>query len=184
MPHLIGEAIILREYRREDLVSMREWCNDPEITQYLSDAFLYPHTLNGTETYLNTMLEGASEQKGFVIADRLTELYIGQIDLFHIDWKNRFAEMGMVIGSAELHNQGIGSAAIRLLQRFVFEELNLNRLQLEVHDFNTRAIRCYTKCGFREEGRLRNKHFSRGKYSDIVCMAVLQEEYFALRSEA
>lgn len=182
MPHLIGDTIILREYRREDLVGMREWCNDPEITQYLSDAFLYPHTLSGTETYLNTMLEGSSETKGFVIADRMTELYIGQIDLFRIDWKNRYAVMGMVIGNAELHNQGIGSAAIRLLQQFVFEELNLKRLELEVHDFNVRAIRCYTKCGFREEGRLRSKHFSRGEYSDIVCMAILQEEYLSERS--
>lgn len=180
MPHIIGDNIILREYRLEDLPSMREWCNDPQITQYLSDIFLYPHTLNGTESYLNALLEGTTDQKGFIIADRGTEQYIGQIDLFHIDWKNRCAELGMVIGNTLLHNQGIGTAAIKLLQRFVFLELNLHRLQLEVHDFNLPAIRCYAKCGFQEEGRLRKKHFSRGNYSDIICMSILQEEYLAL----
>ncbi|WP_127532202.1 GNAT family N-acetyltransferase [Paenibacillus kobensis] len=177
MPHLIGENIILREYRQEDLSCMREWCNNSAITYYLSDAFLYPHMRNGTEAYLNALLDGSSEQKGFVIADRLTEQYIGQIDLFELDWKNRSAEFGMVIGNALLHGRGIGTEAVRLLQQFVFMELNLNRLQLEVYEYNKKAIRCYTKCGFREEGRLRERHFSQGRYCDVVIMAILREAY-------
>jgi len=179
MPHLIGETIILREYRQEDLPGMREWCNNPDITHCLSDAFLYPHTASGTETYLNALLGGTAEQKGFVIADKLTEQYIGQIDLLHLDWKNRSAELGMVIGDARLHGRGIGTAAVRLLQQFVFMELNLNRLQLEVYEYNNKAIRCYEKCGFREEGRLREKHYTSGRYFDVVVMAILKEEYDA-----
>ncbi|MEC0240380.1 GNAT family protein [Paenibacillus dokdonensis] len=177
MPHIIGSRIILREYRKEDLESMRLWVNNPEITNNLSDVFLYPHSQNATESYLNSLLEGKTEQKGFVIADKETEEYIGQIDLFHIDWKNRSTEMGIVIGNPKLHNKGYGSEAIQLIQKFIFLQLNLNRLQLEVHDFNDRAKKCYLKCGFKEEGRLRQKHFSNGQYTDVVYMGILREEF-------
>jgi len=175
---------MLREYRSEDLEYMRRWCNNAAITDFLSDIFLYPHTVNGTESFLNSVLEGSTEQKGFIIADIDTQQYIGQIDLFRIDWKNRSTEMGMVIGDTQLHNQGIGTEAIQLLQQFVFQQLNLNRLQLEVFDYNERAIACYKKCGFKEEGRMRQKYFSKGIYSDIIIMGILRDEYIAHNIDA
>ncbi|MBP1994445.1 GNAT family N-acetyltransferase [Paenibacillus eucommiae] len=182
MPHLVGERIILREYRKEDLDSMRFWANDPVITSQLSDVFLYPHTRNSTEAYLNGILEGKSDQKGFVIANKETEAYIGQIDLFYIDWKNRSTEMGMVIGNPELQNKGYGTEAVLLLQKFVFQQLNLNRIQLEVYDYNANAIKCYLKCGFKEEGRLRQRHFANGRYSDVIMMGILRDDYEAIFS--
>lgn len=177
MPHLIGERIKLREYRKEDLEPIRKWVNDPEIVDFLSDVFLYPHTLHNTERFLNSMIEGNGEMRGFIIADRETEEYIGQIDLFRFDWKNRSAEMGIVIGKKERLGKGIGEEAILLLQQFVFERLNLNRLELQVYDYNQRAYRCYLKCGFKEEGRLREKRYMKGKYVDVILMSILKSEY-------
>jgi len=141
---------------------MREWVNDPEIVDNLSDLFLHAHSLNETERFLNGVLEGTLEnQKNFVIADKQTEDYIGQIDIIGIDWKNSVAEMGIVIGKKDYLGKGFGTEAVRLLQYFVFERLNLNRLQLSVHDYNTRAYKCYLKCGFIEEGRSRQSFFIR-----------------------
>lgn len=177
MSRLIGDRIFLREYSRDDLKFMRQWCNDPEIVDNLSDVFLFPHTENGTEQYLNSILEGKTEQKGFVIADKVTKEYIGQIDLFKIDWKNRSTELGIVIGIKKYLGNGYGTEAIKLLQNFVFNKLNLNRLQLEVHDFNERAYKCYIKCGFTEEGRLRENNFVNGRYSDTIYMSILKREY-------
>lgn len=101
MPRLIGNRIILREYQRNDLKYMRNWVNDSEIVKNLSDIFLYPHTEHATEQFLNSMLEDRNDNhKGFVIAHKETEEYIGQIDLFNISWKNRTTELGIVIGTA------------------------------------------------------------------------------------
>lgn len=177
MPKLIGDRIMLREYRADDLIPMRSWVNDPEIVDQLSDIFLYPQTEGETETFLHTIVEKDDDHRGFVIAFKDTEAYIGQIDLFRFDWKNRSAEMGIVIGSRSMQRQGYGSEAIRLLQRFVFERLGLNRLQLEVYDFNRAAIGCYLKNGFREEGRLRERHYFNGRYCDVVVMSILKREY-------
>ena len=178
MPRILGENIMLREYKEEDLAHMREWVNDPEIVDNLSDLFLHAHSLNETEAFLQSILEGSSkDQKHFVIADKQTESYIGQIDLLKIDWKNRMTEMGIVIGKKNLLGKGIGTEAIKLLQRFVFERLNMNRLQLCVHDYNQRAYKCYKKCGFVEEGRSRQLFYINGHYTDFIQMAILREEY-------
>jgi RimJ/RimL family protein N-acetyltransferase len=184
MPRLLGERIMLREYREGDFASMRTWCNDSEVVDYLSDVFLYPHTESMTEQYLNTVMEADSEQKGFVIAHKDTEAYIGQVDLFRINWKNRSTEMGIVIGNKHDFSKGYGSEAIRLLQQFVFTRLNLNRLQLEVYDYNERAYRCYVKCGFKEEGRLREAYYFKGRYADTIVMSILKSDYERERGKA
>lgn len=183
MPRLFGERVMLREYRQEDLASMRKWVNDPEIVDCLSDLFLHAHSLRETERFLDMAMAGEDErQKNFVIADRQTEEYIGQIDLIHIDWKNSTAAMGIVLGRKELLGQGFGTEAVKLLQYFVFERLNMHRLELDVHDYNERAYRCYLTCGFVEEGRQRQKFFIHGRYTDVIQMAILRAEYELLKS--
>lgn len=177
MPHIIGERIVLREYRQEDLPSIREWVNDPEITGTLSHIFTFPQSVYDSESFLKMMIEGrGNEIRGFVIAEKDTLDYMGQIDLIRIDWLNRSATLGIVIGRKDKLGQGYGREAIHLLKTFVFQSLNLNRLELEVYDYNERAYRCYISCGFKEEGRLRQKIFKNGKYHDVIVMSVLADE--------
>jgi RimJ/RimL family protein N-acetyltransferase len=141
---------------------------------------LFPHTLTGTENFLNSKLEGKGNQ-GFVIADKETKNYIGQIDLINIDWKNRVAKMGIVIGDPQNRGKGYGTEAVGLLQTFVFERLNLNKLELDVHDYNLNAYRCYLKCGFVEEGRIRQNFYIDGRYTDTIIMGILKSEYEQLK---
>lgn len=180
MPILTGKRIILREYRKEDLPYMRKWVNNAEITQYLSHIFLYPHTINATESFLNSMLDGSSSMKGFIIAHKGTEEYIGQIDLIKIDWVNRVGTLGIVIGTTDYLGKGYGTEAIKLIQEFAFNKLNLHKLDLEVRAYNDRAIKCYKKCGFIEEGRIRENYFIDGKYTDTLFMGILKSEYEAI----
>lgn len=183
MPRLIGKRIILREYMKEDLPHMRKWVNNREITDCLSNIFLFPHTLNNTEDFLNYMLEGKGDQSGgFVIAHKDSEEYIGQIDLLNIDWPNRVAVMGIVIGVQDYLGMGYGTEAIKLLQEFAFNKLNLNKLELDVRAFNLRAIKCYEKCGFVEEGKIRENFYHNGNYEDTLRMGILKKEWQALKS--
>ncbi|WP_256757579.1 GNAT family N-acetyltransferase [Cohnella sp. WQ 127256] len=177
MSRLQGTHIMLREYRQDDLPWIREWVNDPEIVQHLSDIFLYPHALEATEAYLDAMLEGNSDSRGFVIADLSTEAYIGQVNLDSIDWKNRVARVGIVIGSSEQMGRGYGTEAMKLLISFAFLEMNLNRIELEVYDFNERAIRSYLACGFVQEGRLRERQYKKGRYWDVIQMGILKSDW-------
>lgn len=177
MSRLYGKRIMLREYKKDDIYEIRKWVNNPNIVDNLSDIFMYPHTLNETERFVNSKLEDTSETKGFVIAHKEDEGYIGQLDFIRVDWKNRTAEIGIVIGSEENHRKGYGTEAIQLMQDFAFNRMNLNKLELRVHIYNIKAYKCYLKCGFVEEGRIRQNFYINGKYTDTIYMGILKSEY-------
>lgn len=50
-------------------------------------------------------------------------------------------------------------------------------MELDTWDGNIRAIRCYEKCGFQIEGRLRGAKFIDGQPRDVILMGILREEY-------
>ena len=76
-----------------------------------------------------------------------------------------------------LTSKGYGTEATKLAQKFAFEVLKLNRLELEVFSHNIRGIKAYGKAGFKIEGILRQAHHINQTYSDEIIMGILKEEY-------
>ncbi|MBQ7867227.1 MAG: GNAT family N-acetyltransferase [Clostridia bacterium] len=178
MPQLIGQRIMLREYRSEDIHAIRSWVNDAQTTRYLSTRFWPPQTEVDSQEFLSRMLQSSHNAYNFVIAD-LEGNYIGQLDLFRLDWRLRLGELGMVIARREDRGQGIGQEALGLLQRFAFRTLGLERLELEVHMDNAAALACYRRAGFTLEGVKRHAFFTDGHFCDIGMMSILRDEYEA-----
>ena len=177
MPYLMGEHVMLREYRQDDFSSIRKWVNDRATTRYLSAIFWFPQTEADTSDFLTRVLHGSPNGAFFVIADVKDQSYIGQLDIFEINWKIRQGTVGMVIGGDEARGKGYGTEALKLLEDYAFNVLGLERLQLDVYADNARAIRCYEKAGFVHEGTRRHAAMADGKYTDVRMMAVLREEY-------
>lgn len=177
MPHLVGETIMLREYRQDDIPSIREWVNDPQTTRYLSPIFWPPQTMTDTEEFMSRMLQSSHIGCNFVVADKRDESYIGQLDLFTINWKQRWGELGFVIGKQEWRNRGVGTEALGLMLEYAFQTLGLERVQLEVYMDNHQALRCYEKAGFVLEGVKRHAIFLEGAYADVGMMSVLSGEW-------
>lgn len=67
--------------------------------------------------------------------------------------KSKNAEAGIAIGEEEYRSKGYGTEAMKLLLEYRFNYLNLHNINLKVLDVNERAIKCYKKCGFKENGR-------------------------------
>ena len=74
-------------------------------------------------------------------------------------------------------NRGLGRQAVRLLKRYVFEDLGAHRLWLDVKDFNHRARALYRSEGFVEEGTLRECLKAPGGHESLVVMSMLESEY-------
>lgn len=89
--------------------------------------------------------------------------------------------LGITIGDKEYWGKGYGREAIGLLLDYGFRLHNLRRIWLNTLSNNERAIRCYLRCGFIEEGRLRQHVWSNGDYVDEVSMGLLRDEWTAKR---
>ncbi|MGN0778625.1 MAG: GNAT family N-acetyltransferase [Aristaeellaceae bacterium] len=177
MPKLVGRGVTLRPYRQEDAEQIAAWANDPETTRYLSGIFDLPYTSRNAEDFVAHVMAGSPDKAAFIIADAETEQYLGQIDLMGIDRRNRSATLGIVIARSEHRGRGVGREAIRLICRYGFRTLGLNRIQLEVAADNLRGQRCYAACGFQLEGVRRQADWHDGAFRDMQMMSLLREDF-------
>jgi RimJ/RimL family protein N-acetyltransferase len=177
---LVGERIVLRAAEAEDAAAYHRWANDPQVTHTLE--LRYPSSLASFEEALAAPPEPDGIVLGFSIENADGEL-IGRIGLRAIDRDNGHAELGIVIGEADAWGQGYGAEATRLLLRFAFEELRLNKVYLGVLEYNERALRLYARCGFHRDGRRRQHHFHRGTFWDVLDLSILRSEFEARTGE-
>jgi RimJ/RimL family protein N-acetyltransferase len=101
---------------------------------------------------------------------------VGTAALSGFDMYARHAEAGISL-VPEARGRGVGTAAMRLLVEFGFLRRNLHRIHLQAIASNAGALRSYEKAGFVVEGRLREHAWVRGRYEDIVLMAILRSEH-------
>jgi len=159
----------------EELELCYQWINDLEVTQYLR--ILGPIT----RVREREMLERRRDpDKDIMLAvDAEDGTYIGNCGLHGIDRKSRKAELGVMVGDKRYWSKGYGADIVQTLCAFGFVEMNLQRIELGVYSHNARAQRCYEKCGFQVEGRLRRGIWAAGEYRDEIKMSILREEFMA-----
>ncbi len=106
---------------------------------------------------------------------------IGESVINEIDWELRSANFRIGIFHSDACGKGIGTWAIRITRDFAFEKLHLHRLELDVFSFNPRAEKAYLKAGFKREGILRDAVKDGDAYADDILMAILEDEWKALK---
>ena len=157
---------------------MKHW-NSLELRKYLGSVDRGPAARNEEENWIRDTWKRRQERRAFTFAIEETsaQKLIGGTGLFSFDWTSRSAEVGISIYNPEYWGKGYGTESLNLILGFAFNELNLNRVGLEVFDFNKRAHQCYLKAGFQEMGRKRKARFINGQYHDSLLMDLLKSEW-------
>jgi RimJ/RimL family protein N-acetyltransferase len=102
---------------------------------------------------------------------------VGQARLT-VNSDDRRARYAVGIFNTESLGKGIGTEITQLVLKYAFETLKLHRVDLRVLSYNTRAIACYEKCGFVQEGMEREGALIEDKWESDVMMSILEQEYF------
>ena len=175
---LKGERIGLRHPQKESIHAYLKWMNDLDVLQYILR--IRPMSIAEEEEWFAN-LHKRPEDVIFEIASLESGAPIGSCGLHKINSSNRSAELGILIGDKALWGKGYGREAMGVLCRYGFDVLNLNRIGLQVYEYNVRGIRCYERVGFRHEGRRRAARFWNGKYWDSLEMGLLESEWRSAR---
>jgi RimJ/RimL family protein N-acetyltransferase len=173
---LEGEKVRLRPMEPRDLTKFVMWLADPEVRRWL--ALQEPPTLEDeVDWYESTR---ANPDNVLWSMETLDGQLVGTIEL-RLNPVSQRAELGIAVQDKTQWSKGLGTDAIKLALEYGFDDLELNRIELTVDSENGRGRRCYEKCGFIEEGLLRQHRFVEGKFGDTVVMSVLKSEWEARR---
>ncbi len=170
-----GKLVRLRAFDNADLMKCLSYSNDYEVMRTASGAVLYPSTVDDEAREMGKSTSYTSGEYQFAIETLQENRFIGKCGFTRVNWKNRLAELAILIGEKGFRGRGYGEDAVRLLIRFAFEEMNLRKLKALVFDFNAPALRCYEKCGFQREAVLQKEMYREGRYHDVIVLSLFRD---------
>lgn len=172
---LEGEKIYLRPVQEEDYELVYFGKNNPDVryTLHLFAPMTYEQVKDEMKTWTTS-----KEIALFTICQNEDNTPVGQTALVRIDLVSRAAVFYIAIYDPQFWSKGYGKEATKLMLKYSFDILNLNRVQLHVSCENVKGIDAYKKAGFKIEGTLRKAMYHNDKYIDFYVMGILREEYY------
>jgi [ribosomal protein S5]-alanine N-acetyltransferase len=170
-PILIGEKVRLMPVTQELLPNYVRWFCDAEVTRYLTGRAL---TLEMEQEWYTRV---SKSENDWVWAIFVGDKHIGSTGIHKIDWLNRRATTGNMIGEKSEWKKGYGSEAAALRTKFAFEELGLHKLQTEVVVENIGSRRALEKTGYVQCGLYKEHVYQGGKWHDMWLAEVHKSAY-------
>ncbi|GHU58296.1 N-acetyltransferase [Spirochaetia bacterium] len=171
---MTGKKCYLSPIDTNDAEKFTEWLNDLAVTANLQ---LYSTAINAEDE--KVALDRLSKDHNYSIIDTETDELIGNCGFMDIDHLHQTAEVGIFIGNKNYWGKGYGTEALTLLIDYGFKALNLHNILLRVYDYNERAIKAYTKVGFKTIGARREALQRNLEKHNIIFMDILSNEYYA-----
>ncbi len=169
--------LILRRFKHSDVNSaFNNWCNDDRVTKYLT----WPthSSVEITEKVINDWIKSYEKDNYYQWAIVLKEIVepIGTISIVDINEKANSVHIGYAIGF-NWWNKGIVSEAFSAIIPFMFEEMNVNRIEARHDPKNHYSGKVMLKCGLKCEGTLRQSDYSNQGIVDVSYYSLLASEY-------
>lgn len=165
--------IQIRLFEESDIASKVEWINNPLNNEFLH----YDIPLEYEKTLLWFKNKNNSNRLDCVIVYK--NVAVGLIGLLQIDQVNKKAEFYISMGDVSYKGKGIATQATKLLLKYAFENLNLNKVYLNVDEKNTIACHLYEKVGFVCEGVFINDMIHKGEFINRKRYAIYKQNKYS-----
>jgi len=177
---LLSDSVIgLRQFTREDVPSLFNAVHE-SMTQ-LSAWMVWAHpkySMEDTQAFVSKCGPGweKGEQYSFAMVDLQEGRLLGSAGLSAINRAHGFANLGYWVRTRNTRN-GVATSATRMVARFSFESLGLNRVELLVPTANVASQRVAEKAGAKREGILRKRLRLNGIAHDAFVYSFVPEDF-------
>jgi RimJ/RimL family protein N-acetyltransferase len=144
-----GKKVFLRKIdpTTDNLDVYISWLRDTDTNKFIIAAKL-DYSIEELVSYVNQ--KNFSPNTVFLGTFTVdTQRFIGTIKLEPIDFREKSAWLGMLIGSKTDQGKGYGYEALGLILKYASDELGLNKIYLGVNPHNIVARNLYLKHGFK-----------------------------------
>ena len=172
-----GEILGLRAVEKSDLDLLKDWRN---LTSFRRN-FREVRELNtqNQEVWFENTNKSANDFM-FVFENIQTGEAMGAGGLLYINWVIRSADFSFYLGYQEkyIDTEGYAEEAASLLLQYGFNSLNLNKVWMELYEFDSKKITFFKeKFSFKEDGCLRDNCFEDGRYWNSYIISLTSNEY-------
>lgn len=173
---LKGKKVTLRAIEESDLDLLRYMINDPEI-ESTTVGSSFPVSQYEQRKWFEAHGKSTNEMIRLIIETE-RDGAVGMVTLGGFDWVNRVAHRsGIKLVQTKITESGIAIDAINTLFKYAFDELNLNRIEGCVLDYNEQAIAMNKMIGYEFEGVQRQAVYKNGRYHDLLLLSMLREDF-------
>src|SRR6516162_803194 len=178
-----GERIRLRSLSKTDAVHWLAFDEDSEAIRKLNLGLSLPRSADQAAEWAGRFADfaNADEAMIFTIETRAGD-YVGSLNLGGVDRRHGTFSTGTRL-SAEYRGKGYALEAKRIVLRYAFLELRLQKYNLRCLETNAAVIRHAELLGCRPEGRIRRDVFTEGRFFDVLLFGLTREEFEAKEAE-
>ncbi len=171
MEGLSDSVVRLRPPADADVERIAEYCRDPEIARYTR--LPSPYEPRHAREWRQRSDAGiaAGTEIGAVVVDAGSGELLGSVGM-GLDPETSRASAGYWV-AAPARGRGIASRALKLLARFAFDELCVERIELWIEPANAPSLRVAEAVGFHREGLLRSFMPIHGVRHDMLMYSLL-----------
>lgn len=173
-----GKLVGLRSIEKADLQLLKEWRNIPSLRKNFRE--YRELNLDQQLKWFEALQETRSTNFMFVIERLNDNMPLGACGLLQTNWIIRAADFSLYIGFEESYvdSHGYAKETATLLLEYAFNTLNLNKVWMEVYEFDAVKMQLFTKqFGFKKDGVLRDNCFEDGRYWDSYLISLTRKEF-------
>lgn len=175
-PELQTERLRLREFRPDDADALYAVHSDPDVMRYWSfPAWTLPEQ---AVAKVDDILRQRATDNMLVwaIAERESDLLIGSSAVFAINRDQGRAEIGYSL-RRDCHGVGLASEALRAILAYLFDSMQLRRIEADIDPRNHGSCRLVERLGFVREGVLRERWNVNDELCDSAIYGLLRDEF-------
>jgi RimJ/RimL family protein N-acetyltransferase len=167
--------IRLRFRTDADVPAIVEACKDPEIPRWTRVPYDYDEET--ARAFGGRADADQREGRGLhlLVVDPEDDRLLGSVGIVAIDWEESHCDIGYWAVAAE-RGRGVIPRAVRLLCRWIFDSLPIERISISAEPENAASRRVAEKAGFTYEGVLRSWFVNKGTRRDAASYSLLRGE--------
>ncbi len=181
---LIGRRIHLRGLTRADIAENApyfQWLDDLSLDLHTERSY-FPNTPERMQAYFDRVQQNRDPIL-LAICDNASGRHIGNITFTDVNWFNRRAYIGYLLGDKTFAGKGIVTDAVLMFMFYGFNKLNFERIHGGVSSAHPASMRVCEKVGLLVEGRHRRHILRAGQWHDDIIVGALREEWMANHGE-
>ena len=169
-PNIFTERLKLRSPSFLDVNDIFDFCADPDSSKY---ADWSPHNNKGeTREYIAWLKRKACRESfTWVMENNDDQKVIGTISITEMDYSGKIVTIGYTL-SKQYQHKGLATEAVQGLIKYLFNDLDCERIQAKVMVQNTPSIRLLERVGMQRDALLKKGAYCKNSCVDVYLYSI------------